>query len=446
MKKDDGALAGKPHFLNLFNAHGRFMAACVFPLLAAWLGQTFIGSAGGRLAVLTGGAILSAVCAAKGICTNCRTRWETDGDTLRVTMPEGERRLKLRGMTCAEWSGTRLFGCAKVKLYCEGRRRAWFSMIMKKEQADALIRRVMESPAPVDACPSGSFRQGRHSAAAFALTAERPLLLLTASALLTVFSRGSLPADIGADALLLAAVAAMLRMAVKYSRLTTETLPGGYRVTYGRRGGRMVYVPYRSAAGVSVGCGPAAAFCGACSMELICSGGRRVPCTLWMPRGNREDSPLRLLGLSVENGRNYADAGRLRRAFFREFMVCLCVSAACVVTAVSGGGNAMGILCAGAIFALCCGGMRCWLGIRMAGEFGAQITPSAVRTGGMAFCRAELLYLRRGSVDGMRISSSLSCRMDDLCSIMPVAGGKSVGVWCRCVPYSAVSGMTARFV
>ena len=448
MKSNSGAVGGKPHFLNAFFSSG-FMAVLCFAAIPAAIAFCIINRGIAGTAALTAAVMITAIQAGIVIFRNSRSGWEIRGDYLRLFSPEGERKLMLRGITCAQIRGLRFLrisGCVRVKIYCEGMREAWISMVMKKACAEELIERLMNCFVPEDVLPAGSFRQGRHSAAAHALTAERPLMLLLGSLLLTVFSHGSLAEDILASALLIWAVAEMAADAAKGCRLSPEMLPGGYRIRYGLFSDRTVFIPYRSAVGVSVKCSPAAAFCGAWSMELICGGGRRVPCVMWAVGGEQEKNALRLLGISGDNGRFYSDPERLRRKYFREFLFCMSVSVTAAVAAVSYAGDAGGVFLAGAIFSLCVFGARCWLGLRVAGRSGAGISPSALRAGGISRCRAEQTYLRRSGVEGIRISSPIWGRMDDLCSIMPVAGGKGLGLWCRYVPYSAVRGITARFL
>ena len=67
---------------------------------------------------------------------------------VRVTLPSWERRLAVSGIVCIGLDTSRLyrlFGCVRVRLYAEGRKRAWLSVLLKQEEADALVNELLRA-------------------------------------------------------------------------------------------------------------------------------------------------------------------------------------------------------------------------------------------------------------------------------------------------------------
>ena len=440
----------KPHFLNLFMSSGFAAAVCALLISLTMLFRSMarLHDSPVRAVVFLAAAIASAAWAASCVYRHRHSVWSVEAGRVRAASPSREKWLAVDGICCVEvrrpWV-CRLFGCVRMKLCAEGGKGAWLSVIVKKEQAEALTAWLKKSFISDDPCRPGYFSQGSHSAAISALTAERPLLMLVASALLTAFSGGEAAMDLSAAALFLLAVAGMIRIGVGCRNLSMTSDCSGYTVSGGISGRRTVYVPARAAAGVCVKYSPAGVLCGAGSMELVCSGGRRIPFAKWVTEKEQQKATLGILGAAGNGGSLFSDADGLRRDFFSDYLLCLSLSVTAAVMSITGrpGG---GWMLASAVFALCCGGLRCFTGFRLAEKCGMEVTPSFFRAGGVKYCGAELLYLRRGRVDGARISSPLFRRMNDLCSVMLLAGGRKTGLWCRRVSLSALGGMMGRFI
>ena len=376
-----------------------------------------------------------------------QTRLEI-GSCIRLRNDRGEKVLMYDGLEYVEICGSavaRALGGVRVRLYSDSRRKAWLSVMLAKESAETLRRCIAEKYQTTDEDTIGKIMPGRHSAAAYAITSERTVLLLIASAQFTLLGGKSPVIFVIGSSLLIAAVLNIVFTAAHTRGLSLIHTRGGYDVSLGFFGGKRLFLPENSVVGTAVHCGPASAVCGAGTVWLICRSGRRIPCVRWLSSEEAVKTALRLIDKEAGVGRGMNDTDTLRGNYSRQLAAALFCSFLCGLWALRAHSETVRFVACVCGIVMNAAVLRGCVGLKYAAKLGLQISPSAVCAGGSVMCGAEHDCIKRDCIAGLRINSTVFQRMNNLCSARLFTKGRGAGVWCRCVSYSALNGFAGRF-
>lgn len=446
-------LSGRPHALSVFHP------LIFLPLFAAagYGGAAFLGgrlntmllAAVGLPAVFLSGGALAVSIGRRVVC-----RWYIEDDVLHFTRGLSRRReltFRLNRLLYAEISGNpvySLFGGTRVRLYSSANRRAFFSLLMSKTEAAELVNRIAAGKDGDGGIRPKHMRSGKYAALLGAAASRGTLLPLGASfifCLFGVFFTHSADLNILAAALWLYALINLLARLAAESRLSVCIVNNGFAIQMGLLGGKRLFVPHRSVVGVMERRSPMAAFCGAARFELVCEGGRRIPCMRWYEGGSGEEAAKRLLNCSGINCTHAADGSAVRQRYVKQMIGALFGAVLVWVATLPITGELRSFLIAAAVIGLTATMAQCIMGIGCGQEFGIHITAGTLRIGGMGLLSAEYLTLRRGNLSAVKIQQGLLGQMRGTCTTELIPKGSRRSVTCRCIPYDKILAITERF-
>ena len=375
------------------------------------------------------------------------TSVEITGGLLKIKLPSGEKTLRLEMAERVEIRNTPVFpllGSVRLKVYSDASRKAWLSVRIDKRQAGAIVDAVAGLGAE-----TGRILPGRHSGAVYAITSERTTWLLIATAFFTLFLGKYVGKNVGLHLLaalpLALAAADMICSAAYCQRLSLTRHACGIQVTAGFLGGRRIFRPDGSMVGVAATCSPAGLLCGRGSLRLITSGGARLLCACSVRNDELTGTALRLIKANKSHGSSFSDGDALRRKYTFQMIASLFAAFLAALLALRTENPNVCVFACAAGTIMTAAAIRSLAGMRCAGSFGLKISPSAVCAGGTAGCSAAYCCYKRDCIAGVRISSAIFRRMNDLCSAAPFPKGGRAGVKCTCVYYGAVNGLASRF-
>ena len=377
-----------------------------------------------------------------------RTVLEIGSGLLKATDPYCEKSMRLESCWIAEtdpMSVHRLFGGVRVRVFSDSSHRAWISTVLSSESADRMTECFSRYCDAEEYHSAETILSGGFSAAIHAITSEFTMLTIAVAALLTLFGGVSDMMNLLASALLMAAVFNALLITVNSRGLSVCRRQGGYDVTLGLFGAKRLLIPDRSVDGVRVHCSPADIPCGTGTMELICFGGRRIPCICRSELCRLERISRRLTETNAENGILLSDIDALRRKYTRLLATALSIMVPAVYVSFRSEDEITSFFAGTAAAVIFAEVIRCCVGLQCASRFGIKVTPSVVFTGGMSMLGADYCFYKRGSVAGVRMSSPLLMRTRDLCGAAPFPRGGRRYVRGDCIPYSAMKGFADRF-
>lgn len=448
-------LSGRPHVLSVFHP------LIWLPICAAggYLGLTLwdgswnrvMSAAIGLAALMFSGGVLAVSVGRRAVC-----HWRVEDHVLHFTRGLSRRReltFRLDRLLYAEIAGNpvySLFGAGRLRLYSSVDRRAFFSLILPKAEAAELVNYIA---AGRDGAWAGGvkpkhMRGGRYAALLGSATSRGTLLPLGAALIFCIFGvffTRSADLNILATALWLYALLHLLARLAAESRMSVCIVNNGFAIQTGIFGGRRIFVPHRSVVGVIERRNPLAVFCGAARFELLCEGGRRIPCMRWYEGGSGEEAAKRLLDCSGMSCTHAEDGGAVRRLYVRLLIAGL-FGAVFVWSATLPITGEMRAFClALAAIGLAAAVSQCLMVLACAREFGVSISAGTLRIGGMRLLSAEYLTIRRGNLSAVRIRQGIFGQMSGRCTAELIPKGYRRGVKCRCIPYDKMLAIVERF-
>ena len=344
----------------------------------------------------------------------------------------------IRGLFCAK-------NAKKVYLYADIARAPWVRIILPAQQADRLPQMLMNAGAGEANDIPGRTLHGRHSAAIAAMTSARTVLPLFAAGHYALLAGGNAGMMMLAGALLLLSLGNSGAAFFGCRRLSLVKRTNGFEITSGWFGGTRLFLPSDAVLGLRVRCSPAAVLVGCGRAELLCAGGRRIPCAASLSTTEMKKTAFGLLGAEGRKETVIADFDSLSRRYTSLFAAAVFCWLPALYFAWRGGGEAVKLIACTAAVVSGWAAVHCAAALKCTGDFGISITPSAVCGGGMTLSGAAFMFLRRGSVAGVRMRSTAFEEMNGLCSAGILMSGGRPAVRCQCVPDGAINGLMARF-
>lgn len=439
--------AGKPHALTL----------CLPLLLLPWGGAAVWWTYGKKentaLSAAVGGAVLLVTAALLGLAAvrHAVNRWRVEDGVLYMVSGftrRRERGIRLDRLLYAElcqrpWHVP--FRCARVKLYVPTQRGAVFSLLMGRQEAAALVNCVAAGEHGDGGTGRKYLSGGRYAALLGAAVSRGTLLPLSGAALCLVLGRPAEEMRILAAALLLAGLLHMTARLLSEGTLSVCIVSGGFAVKMGVGGSRRLFVPRRAVVGVLERANAVALLCGASRFELVCEGGRRIPCMRWYTGGSGAQAAARLLECSGE-GRTQACDSRAFRTYYMRLAVAAIFGGVAIwfgLRSLEPPLRAWGMAAGAAV--LTGAWLHCLTAVRFGRESGMVITSGALRIGGMRFLSAQRLTVRRGCLAAVRLRRSLPDRAGGTCTAELLPKGSRRGCLCRQVPYDKLLAVVERF-
>lgn len=446
-------LAGKPHALSILNP---FIILPLFAAAGYWLTVSLSGhldkillTAVGLSALLLSGGALAVSIGRRVVC-----RWQVEDGVLHFTRGLSRRReltFRLDRLLYAEMTGNplyALFGGARLRLYSSADRRAFFSLLMPKAEAAELVNRIAAGKDTDGGVRPKHLRSGRYAALLGCATSRGTLLPLGAAlifSLFGVFFARSADMNILAAALWLYALINLLAGLAAERKLSVCILNNGFAIQMGFWGGTRLFVPHRSVVGIIERRSPLAAFCGAARFELVCEGGRRIPCMRWYEGGSGEEAAKRLLNCAGVSCTHAADGGAVRRLYVKLMIAVLFGAVFVWLATLFLTGERRVFVMALAVIGLMAAVCQCLMAVNDGREFGIGITAGTLRIGGMGLLSAEYLTIRRGSLSAVKIQQGPFGQMRGTCTAELIPKGSRRGVKCPCIPYDKMLAIVERF-
>lgn len=445
-------LSGRPHTLEIFNplVFMPVLAAVVYmtlELLGGSFNKVMFAAAGLGALVLTGSALAASIWR-RTVCN-----WHIEDDVLHFTRGLSRRReltLRMDRLLYAEMTGNpfySLFGGARVRLYSSTYRRAFFSMIMSKKQAVQLINAISAGRGDGGVRPKHML-SGKYSALLSCATSRGTLLPLGAALIFCIFG---IFYGYNADMNIIAAalwscafVNSLVRLAAE-SNMSVCILDNGFAIKIGLWGNKRIFVPHDSVVGVLERRNPVAALCGAARFELICEGGRRIPCMRWYEGGSGEEAAKRLLNCSGMNCTQVADKAAVRRLYIKLIIAMMFGSVSAWLAMLPVTGEMRAFCMAAAVIVFVCAIIHCVMALDCGREFGISISSGTLRIGGMGLLSAEYLTIRRGNLSAVRIQQGIFAQISGRCTAELIPKGSRRGVKSICIPYGKMLAITERF-
>lgn len=445
------SLSGRPHLLTVF-------PPLLLPLSAAAVCfGLFMGNGSRSWLLLTLGAAASIIAVtgtALAVMRRTVCHWRMAEGMLYVTYGAVNRRelgFRLDRLLYAEIRQnplTALLGCSRVRLYAPTDAKPFFSQLMAEREAAALVNRfaaaTQEKPHEGNA-HSQRLVSGKYAALLGAATARETLLPVGWSGICALYGMGNLTMAILAAALLTAGLLSLVMRLLREGGLEVAILPEGFAIQAGVWHRRKYFVPRRSVIGTVECAGPVSLLRGASRFELICEGGRRIPCMRWYEGGCGAEAAKRLLdctGLALTHA---ADS-----AAFRRYYVGLTVAA--LLTGIPGGllllpldGTMRRFASAALTAALLTALLHCMTALRFGEDSGIHIGAGTLSVGGMGLLSARRLTLRRGCLAAVKIRRGLRERMKGFCTAELIPKGTRRGGVCRQIPYDKLLAIVERF-
>lgn len=447
--------SGRPHALSVFTPllflpTGAAAVYFGFVFFNGSADKTVSAAVGLTAFLLTGGTLAVSV-GRRAVC-----RWQIQNGVLHFTRGLLRRReltFRLDRLLYVEMTGNpvyALFGGARVRLYSSAYHRAFFSMMMSKAEAAALVNRIAggEDGAGGRGMQQKHMLSGKYAALLGCATSRGTLLPLGAALILCVcgvFFTRSAAMNIMAAALWLYAFINFLARLAAESHMSVCIVNHGFAIQMGILCGRRMFVPHSSVVGVIERRNPVAEFCGAARFELICEGGRRIPCMRWYEGGSGEEAAKRLLNRSGLSRTQAANAGAMRQTYGK-LMIGAMFGAVLVWLFTLPITGEMRVFCmACTAIGLIAAVIHSVMGIRCGRECGISISAGTLRIGGMKLLSAEYLTICRGNLSAVKIRQNLLEQMNGSCTAELIPKGSRRGVKCRCIPYDKMVAITERF-
>ena len=453
-------MEGRPHAAEFFRPLDLFLGVCVACVTATLFFKDAPDTL--RMAV-TGIAVLipTVLWLALALRRRAIFRWRWDNDVLLFhcgALARRERAFRTDRLLYAEILHlplVSLIGGVRVKLYAGAADRAAFSAVLPRQQADALIERMMRSEKKGEASQTKRIVSGKYTALPSAMTDGVMLTLLGSAAIFVLMGAGCLFMNVTAVVLWLGAFARLVGRLISEGRLSVNRTHGGWVIVKGIGGGRRLYIPDRSVTGIRESSTLPALLCGAKRVELLC-GGLTIPCMRWFVSSrsseNFDENPSSLAcGLLGCGGNAFIALNNPRAVRQRYFLMgatWLCGAALTGFVNLSSTRNGGGIGVITAALGIC--GitgllLQCVAGGRVGRSLGISVSPSSVRAEGMGLLTAEAVTLRRGCLAKVRIGRTPADRVKGLCTVELIPKGCRSGVKCRCMPYDRVQALLERF-
>ena len=312
------------------------------------------------------------------------TLWRIDRNSIKAAGPGAEKIMRLDSLVfieCRYVSYYGIFGGVRVSIFSDGVRGVWISSVLSKEQAKRLMNFVRSASAG-NCEAEEKLVPGRLSSLAHAVTSERTLFLMMVSAQLTVLAEEGGLINLIAPALLLSAVVNSILTAVYGCGMSFCLTRYGCEVALGIGGGRKLLIPKNAVAGVRVCCGPADVICGTGSMELVCRGGRTIPCLLRERCAKLKEYAMRLTDAGGESGAVLSDTDALRKEYAMGLIGSLSGGMIGALLVFSSDSLTVRMLAAAAVNILALAAVRCCTGMKCACQFGIRMSPAAVSATG----------------------------------------------------------------
>lgn len=440
-------LAGKSHTLELFHPVYFLPGWTAAVFLAA---RYFFQGLDVWLFAVVGGAAVILTAAAFGIAARRRglEGWRLEqgvfrcrrGTVIREMLACRTDRLTCVELTDVAWYG--VFGGVRVRLYSDASKRPFFSMILPRRDAESLLARMA-----ADHDPGGRTRRrhvvsGKYAGLLGAVTARDVSLPLFGAGLMGLLGAGRTEMMLMAAFLGLIGLAALLVRLISEYGMSVDRVAGGYMIRMGLLVERRIFVPMNGVAGVLERRSPLGALCGASRLELVCRGGKRLPCMRWYAGGHSRHAALQLLEGSEAVCTCSSDGNAVKRRYYAEGLLFLFGTV--LWTAVYFDGEHTGQMPVTALLLLAAA-VQCGMGILCGSRFGVEILPGAVRISGMGHWCAECLTLRRGQLSEVRVSRSVWEQVKGQCTAEIFPKGCRRGVKCRCVPFDKMAAILDRF-
>ncbi len=445
-------LSGSPHVLEIFNPL-IFLPICVatvymaFALIDGGFDKLVFAAAGLGALILTGSALAASIWR-RTVCN-----WRIEDDVLHFTQGLSRRReltLRMDRLLYAEMAGNpfcSLFGAARVRLYSSACRRAFFSVIMSKNQAVQLINAISAGRGDGGVRPKHML-SGKYSALLDCATSRGTLLPLGAALIFCIFGvfYGYNPdMNIIAAALwLFAFINLIVRLAAE-SNMSVCILDNGFAIKIGIFGGKRIFVPHDSVVGVMERRNPIAALCGAARFELVCEGGKRIPCMRWYEGGSGEEAAKRLLNCSGVNCTRAADKAASRKLYIKLIIAAMFGLVWVWLAMLSVTGEMRAFCTASAVIIFVFATVHCIMALSCGTEFGITISSGTLRIGGMRLLSVEYLTIRRGNLSSVKIKQGVFAQISGRCSVELIPRGSRSGGKSLCVPYDKMLAITERF-
>lgn len=371
-----------------------------------------------------------------------KTSLEIRDCVLKFVSPDKEKTLVFQNterVEIHEKKFIRILGGTTLRIYSGNSRGAWINVKVSNRDAENIALRII----PLGN-ETGRVIQARHSALIFAVTSQRITLLLTFSVFFTLFSGKSIPLNSVGFTLTATALADMTISYFRFRGLSLSRCRNGFLIRKEFFGIMRIFLPEEYVAGEVVQCSPLAELCGFGSLSLITSCGKVIRFACRVRREDLWNSATRVLESAGVFCTKLSDNDKIRKRYASALFpatILVILSAYFAYTAEE-------ML---ARFILCCSGsiltalsLRYLTGFLCSDRFGLNLSPSSFFAGGMKGLCAEFYILRRGSVAGFCVKSSLFQRMNGLSSAVPCISGGGPVIKCNCVSYGALNGLTAR--
>lgn len=358
--------------------------------------------------------------------------------TRRGALLRRETAIRLDRVTCVETCRNpahSLLGCAKVRIYTAAGRKPAFSLTLRERDAKGLTEAVANANGAEGKAFAKRLAAGKYAALLGALDSRGTLVPLALAALCGVFALSRREwLWIGGGCLAAGTLFFTARL-LGESGLSVWLSESGWTLQMGLPAVRRFYLPREAVTGILETRGALALWSGAGRFEILCAGGRRLPCMRWYTGGSGEEASLRLLRCEGITRVRKGSGAAVRFHYGRWAAALLFVLApTALLVLIRGEMPPAGYLVsAAALPAL----GQCLMGLRFGEESGLAASSSALRIGGMGMLCARRLTLRRGCLGRLTLRRGLLDRLDGTCAAALRPKGWRSGIVCRALPEAA---------